>query len=75
MFSGASVSWRSKKQISVALYTPEAEYVALLSAIQKGIWMRQLRLELRGSLIKATVIFEDNQSMAKNPQLRSSKAC
>ena len=75
MFSSASVSWRSKKQTSVALFSPEAGYVALLSAIQKAIWMRQLRLELRGSLMKATVIFEDNQSMAKNPQLWSSKAC
>ena len=60
--SGASVSWRSKKQTSVALSTAEAEYVALSSAVQEAIWMRQLILELGNSPTKSTVIFKDNQS-------------
>ena len=69
--SGAAVSWRSKKQTCVALSTAEAEYMALASAAQEAIWMRQLSSELKNGPTEATTIFEDNQSaicMAKNPQ-------
>ena len=69
--SGAAVSWRSKKQPCVALSTAEAEYVALASAAQEAIWMRQLTAELSTTPTGATTTFEDNQSaicMAKNPQ-------
>ena len=69
--SGAAVSWRSKKQTCVALSTAEAEYMALASAAQEAIWMRQLATDLGSNPTGATVIFEDNQSairMAKNPQ-------
>ncbi len=34
MMSGATISWRSRKQTCVALSTAEAEYVALASASQ-----------------------------------------
>ena len=67
---GAAVSWRSK-QTCVALSTAEAEYMALASAAQEVIWMRQLTTDLGNGPTGATVILEDNQSaicMAKNPQ-------
>ena len=44
--SGAAVSWRSKKQTCVALSTAEAEYMALASAAQEAIWLRQLMADL-----------------------------
>ena len=69
--SGAAVSRRSKKQTCVALSTAEAEYMALASAAQEAIWMRQLTSDLKSESTVATVIFEDNQSaicMAQNPQ-------
>ena len=69
--SGAVISWRSKKQTSVALSTAEAEYMALASAAQDAIWMRQLLTDLRNPPREPTRIFEDNQSaicLAKNPQ-------
>ena len=69
--SGGAVSWRSKKQSSVALSTAEAEYIALASTAQEAVWLRQLTTELGGGSTKATTIFEDNQaaiSMSKNPQ-------
>ena len=69
--SGAAVSWRSKKQTCVALSTAEAEYMALASAAQEAMWLRQLTTDLKSKPTGATVIFEDNQSaigMAKNPQ-------
>ena len=45
--SGAAISWRSKKQSCVALCTAEAEYIALASAAQEAIWMRQLLTDVR----------------------------
>ena len=69
--AGGPVSWRSKKQDSVALSTAEAEYVALSSAAQESVWMRRLNSELGNPPEGPTTIFEDNQStiaMAKNPQ-------
>ena len=38
--AGGPVSWRSKKQDTMALSTAEAEYVALSSATQECVWMR-----------------------------------
>ena len=73
MMSGSAVSWRSKKQSCVALSTAEAEYMALSSATQEGMWMRQLFASLVNEykLSEPTTIYEDNQSticMAKNNQ-------
>ena len=53
---GGAVSWRSKKQTSVALSTAEAEYVALASATQEALWMRQLSAELNGKLSTETIV-------------------
>ena len=39
---GTAVNWRSKKQMCVALSTAEAEYMALTSAAQEAIWLREL---------------------------------
>ena len=69
--SGAAISWRSKKQSCVALCTAEAEYIALASAAQEAIWMRQLLTDVRNPPRGPTRIFEDNQSaicLARNPQ-------
>ena len=69
--SGAAISWRSKKQACVALSTAEAEYIALASAAQEAVWVRQLLTDLRSNPEEATRIYEDNQSaicLAKNPQ-------
>ena len=69
--SGTAISWRSKKQTCVALSTAEAEYVALSSAGQEAVWIRQLLSDMRSAPTGPTVMFEDNQStisMVKNPQ-------
>ena len=68
--SGAPISWRSKKQTTVALSTAEAEYIALAAAAQEVVWLRHLMRGL-GMSTPPTVIHEDNQSaiaIAKNPQ-------
>ena len=69
--AGGPVSWRSKKQDTVALSTAEAEYVALANAAQECAWMRRLLSELGDSQRGPTNILEDYQSciaMAKNPK-------
>ena len=72
LLSGGAVSWKSQKQRCVALSTAEAEYVAMASAAQESVWLKQLMGELTNSDAEApTLIYEDNQSaiaMAKNPQ-------
>ena len=68
---GTIVSWRSKKQSCVALSAAEAEYMALSSAAQEAVWLRELCKDLNSELTNPTVIFENNQAaikMAKNPQ-------
>ena len=68
---GTAISWRSKKQTCVALSTAEAEYMALASAAQEAMWLRQLTINLKNEPVSATVIFEDNHTaicIAKNPQ-------
>ena len=67
---GASISRKSSKQSVVALSTAEAEYIALCSATQHTIWLKNLLTEL---LIQCNVIviYEDNQGtieLAKNPK-------
>ena len=45
---GASVSWTSKRQGSVALSTTEAEYVAGAMAAREAVWVRRLLKDLTG---------------------------
>ena len=68
---GAAISWRSKRQACVALSTAEAEYMALASAAQEALWLRQLLSDLKNKPTSPTLILEDNQAaicLAKNPQ-------
>ena len=68
---GTAITWKSKKQSCVALSTAEAEYMALSSAAQEAIWIRELNADLWNCQSQPTLIYEDNQSaisMAKNPQ-------
>ena len=72
LLSGGAISWKSQKQKCVALSTAEAEYVAMASAAQESVWLRQLIAELTNTSTESpTLIFEDNQSaiaMTKNLQ-------
>ncbi len=44
--AGGAVSWKSRKQQTVALSTAEAEYVAASAAAQESIWLRKLLTDL-----------------------------
>ena len=71
VINGGPVSWKSKKQSSVALSTAEAEYMALASSAKEAVWTRQLSSEIGIEYTIPVIIYEDNQSaiaMTKNPQ-------
>jgi len=59
------VSWSSKKQVSVALSSTEAEYISAAYASQEAVWLRQLLTDLGMSLAQATTVYEDNQGYIK----------
>lgn len=44
--SGGAVSWRTKKQPTVVLSTTEAEYMAIVGAVQEGMWIRSFLIEI-----------------------------
>ncbi|CEG49080.1 gag-pol polyprotein [Plasmopara halstedii] len=66
------ISWRSKKQQSVALSSTEAEYMALSEATQEAVWLKVFLCELGEMTPNDSVrIFEENQgsiALAKNPE-------
>jgi hypothetical protein len=69
--SGGAVSWRLKKQTTIALSSTEAEYVALSEAGREASWLRSLHDELGDKQNKPTLIKGDNDgsiAMARNPQ-------
>lgn len=59
---GGAISWMSKKQATVALSTTEAEYMAMSTATQEAIWLRNLNNELFGAQCKQIVVYGDNKS-------------
>jgi len=66
-----TITWSSRKQATVAKSSTEAEYVALSTATQEGIWLRRLLINLDLKPSSPTVIFEDNQGvidLSKNPK-------
>jgi hypothetical protein len=68
-----TVSWCTKRQGCVSKSTTKAEYVALSTACQEGIWLRLLD-EVCIKQHDPTVIYEDNQGaiqLSKNPKFHS----
>jgi hypothetical protein len=64
------ISWKSKKQGTVALSTCEAEYMSMTLAIQESVFLKQLLSDMKGSDIGPVVLYVDNQgaiALAKNP--------
>ena len=61
MLNGAAVSWRSQRQVTVALSTTEAEYMALSAATQEALLLQRLLMEM-GMSQECVTLQEDNQS-------------
>ena len=70
MAFGGPVSWYSKKQMTTAQSSTEAELLALAEGVKEAIWMKEFISELGFTQTMATTIHEDNMSViaiAKNP--------
>ena len=70
---GTLVSWKTKKQPTVALSTCEAEYMALVATVQECLYLKQLLEGLDKQKYPLPKVFEDNQgtiALAKNPVSR-----
>lgn len=75
ILNGGAISWSSKRQATVALSSTEAEYMALSSATQEALWLKQFHEDLWGyKSNEAITIFTDNQSalhLTKNDSVYS----
>ena len=68
--TGPLISWKSRKQPTVALSTCEAEYMSLSSAIQEAKFLLQLLKDFPIESSNPVSLFCDNQgaiALAKNP--------
>lgn len=73
MFSGAAISWASKRQRCIATSTRGAEYVAGASAAREAIWLRNFinELQLLDYHVDSVPIFIDNNAalrLTHNPE-------
>jgi hypothetical protein len=66
--SSAFVSWKSKKQSIVALSSCEAEYIAMAHAVQEGLFLQKIFVEMYGvkSEIKLHVDNQGAVALSKN---------
>ncbi|KXJ69237.1 hypothetical protein RP20_CCG028155 [Aedes albopictus] len=58
---GATISWATRKQTSVALSTTEAEFMALCHASCEAMWVVNLSKMLDVSVALSVAVYEDNQ--------------
>ncbi|GJY93458.1 hypothetical protein Tco_0509240 [Tanacetum coccineum] len=66
------VSWKSRKETTVALSLTEAKYVAATESSCQGVWLRRILADLGQEQVEATTIMCDNIStvmLARNPIL------
>lgn len=65
-FCDGAISWGSKRQPTVALSSTEAEYMALSSAIQEAMWLKQFGQDFDVEIKRNSVELQcDNQSAIK----------
>jgi len=72
--AGGCISWSSKKQVSVATSSMEAEYVASANATKETVWLRTLLKKAGYPQSQATIMHADNQdaiALAQNPTSHS----
>jgi sporulation protein YlmC with PRC-barrel domain len=70
LIGGNMISWRRKKQNTVALSNAEAEYHAMATTSKELAWLKNLLLELKLGDLQATKLMCDNQAalhIASNP--------
>ena len=62
MLNGAAISWRSKRQPTVALSSAEAEFISASAIVQEVIYLRKFLDNLGFPQKSPTPIFADNET-------------
>ena len=69
--AGPAISWKTRKQPTVALSTCESEYMALAETTQEALYLKKLLLDLKENItVQPVQLFGDNQgsiAMISNP--------
>ena len=61
LLQGGAVSWNSKRQKTTALSSTKAEYLALTTASQEAIWLKNFTTELEMQPQRPCLIYTDNK--------------
>ena len=69
---GSAISWKSRRQPTVALSSTEAEYMGLSACTQEALYLKQLckEIDLTFVITEPIIIYEDNQgaiALVENP--------
>ena len=70
LFEGCTICWNTKRQLSVAASSTEAEYMALFEGVKEALWLKSLANSMKINVIDPITIYEDNNgciSIANNP--------
>ena len=70
LLGGTVVTWKSKKQQTVALSSTEAEYMALSDAVKEVLWLKQFLAGIGLKSMSTPMIYEDNEGckhLAEHP--------
>ena len=62
MLNGAAISWRSKRQPTVALSSAEAEFISASAMVQEVIYLRKFLANLGYPQTDPTPVFADNET-------------
>jgi hypothetical protein len=62
MLNGAAISWRSKRQPTIALSTAEAEFISASAMVQEVIYLRKFLGNLGFPQTAPTPVFADNET-------------
>ena len=62
MLNGAAISWRSKRQPTVALSSAEAEFISASSMVQEVIFLSKFLTNLGFPQTALTPVFADNET-------------
>jgi hypothetical protein len=62
LIDGGAVSWLSKRQEIISLFTTESEYVMAMHGMKEALWLCSLLFEVFRDFKDPTTLFSDNQS-------------